>query len=416
MKARIMTFILFIILFFLIDIYLFQAVLAVSKHWSPLWKNIIRYGFWVPTVFSVMAVLWWVFGNLNQTGGNTRSFILTGLFAIYFSKIFGILILFIDDIQRGIKLAAQFLYRGESTGLPGRPIPRSEFLTKAALVATSIPFGAMAYGVISGAHDYRIRRVTVKLPNLPKSFDGMRIGQLSDIHSGSFFNKTAVKGGVEMMLNEKPDVIFFTGDLVNNAAWEVKDYIDIFGKLKAPLGVFSVTGNHDYGDYESWESVEAKRNNFRNLVQAHKEMKFDILMNEHRFITQQGEKIAIIGNENWGAGRFSKYGKLDQAYQGTDDASVKLLLSHDPSHWDAQVRPGYSDIDIMFSGHTHGFQFGVEIGGIKWSPSQYVYKQWAGLYQEGKQYLYVNRGFGYLGYPGRIGMPPELTIMELKRA
>jgi Predicted phosphohydrolases len=225
-----------------------------------------------------------------------------------------------------------------------------------------------------------------------------------------------VKGGVEMMMSEKPDLIFFTGDLVNNESSEVKEYISVFDKLKAPLGVFSVTGNHDYGDYRSWATREIKAQNFKDLMEAHRLLGFQLLMNEHQIIEQGGEKLAVIGIENWGAGRFSKYGKLDLAHRGTDEAAVKLLLSHDPSHWDAQVRQNYQDIDIAFAGHTHGFQFGVEIGGVKWSPSQYAYKQWAGLYQTGQQYLYVNRGFGYLGYPGRIGMPPELTILELKRA
>jgi predicted MPP superfamily phosphohydrolase len=225
-----------------------------------------------------------------------------------------------------------------------------------------------------------------------------------------------VKGGVEMMMNEKPDLIFFTGDLVNDHAEEVRDYVPIFGKLKAPLGVYSITGNHDYGDYAGLRG-KAWEDNLRDLQIAHREMGYDILMNENRFIKQGGDKIAILGIENWGAGpRWTKYGKMDKAYRGTEDAAVKLLLSHDPSHWDAQVRPTYSDVDMMFAGHTHGFQFGVEIGNFKWSPSQYVYKQWAGLYREGSQYLYVNRGFGYLGYPGRIGMPPELTVVELKRA
>ncbi len=300
--------------------------------------------------------------------------------------------------------------------MPGVAIPRSEFLAKTALLAASVPFGAMTYGIISGAHDYRVRRSTIKLPNLPKEFDGIKIAQLSDIHTGSFFNKTAVKGGVEMLMKEKPDVIFFTGDLVNNESSEVKNYVDVFDKLKAPHGVFSVTGNHDYGDYQSWSSQEAKQENFKGLIEAHRMMGFDLLMNEHRFININGEKIAIIGNENWGGGRFAKYGRLDKAYAGTEEAPVKILLSHDPSHWDAQVRPLYPDIDLMLSGHTHGFQFGVEIGNFKWSPSQYAYKQWAGLHQEGSQYLYVNRGYGYLGYPGRIGMPPEITIIELKRA
>lgn len=416
MKLRIMTFLLFIVFFLLVDLYLFQAVTAVSQHWPLVWKKILRYGFWVPTVLCIAALFWWMFADPYRFNTATRNWILTGLFATYFSKVFGILFVIADDLQRGVRWVADFFQKGAGDTLPGKAIPRSDFLTKAALIATTIPFGTMAYGILSGAHDYRIRRVKVALPNLPKTFDGIRIGQVSDIHAGSFFNKTAVKGGVEMMMKEKPDLIFFTGDLVNNQASEVSDYIGIFEKLKAPLGVFSVTGNHDYGDYHNWTSQAAKRRNFRDLMEAHQRMGYRLLMNEHQLLEQGGEKVAILGNENWGGRGFSQYGKLQQAYQGTQEAQVKILLSHDPSHWDAQVRPSYSDIDLMFSGHTHGFQFGVEVGDFKWSPSQYAYKQWSGLYQEGSQYLYVNRGFGYLGYPGRIGMPPELTILELKRA
>lgn len=415
MKFRIMIFVVFSILFFLIDLYVFQAVIMVSKNFSSGWRGVFRYGFWIPTLISLLALLWWALADPYKYGASVRSWMITGLAALYISKIFGVLVVFIDDIQRGVKWVANFFSKDISSELPGKSIPRSEFLSKAALVASSIPFGAMAYGIISGAHDYRVRRVTVKLPNLPKSFDGLTIGHLSDIHSGSFYNKIAVKGGVEMMVKETPDIIFFTGDLVNNQTNEVKDYVDIFSKLKAPLGVYSVTGNHDYGDYHQWDTAALKRKNFQDLIQAHKVMGYDILMNEHRFIEQGGEKIAILGIENWGAGRFSKYGKLDSAHAGTADAAVKLLLSHDPSHWDAQVRPLYPDIDVAFAGHTHGFQFGIEIGSVKWSPSQYIYKQWAGHYKEGNQHLYVNRGFGFLGYPGRVGMPPELTIMELKR-
>jgi uncharacterized protein len=416
MRIRIMALIFFTLAFLIIDYYFFQAIVNVSKNWSDVPKAVFRYGFWFPTLFSVGVLIWWTFADPYSINTTARNLLLTSLFAIYFSKIFGILLLFVDDIQRGVKWIAHFFYSGEPGGLPGKAIPRSEFLSKAALIASSVPLGAMAYGVISGAHDYRVRRVTVKLPNLPKSFDGIRIGQISDIHSGSFFNKKAVIGGVEMFLREKPDVIFFTGDLVNNETTEVNEYINVFDKIQAPLGVFSITGNHDYGDYNPKSKDPVwDRNNFRGLIDAHKQMKYDLLLNEHRFIAIGGEKIAIIGNENWGAGRFSKYGKLNQAYKGTEEAAVKLLLSHDPSHWDAQVRPEFPDIDMTFSGHTHGFQFGVEIGNFKWSPSQYVYKQWSGLYQEGSQYLYVNRGFGYLGYPGRIGMPPELTIIELRR-
>lgn len=416
MQARIMAFLFTAILFLAIDYYVFQGVLSASQNWSPLYKNGLRYAFWIPSILCLLGLLWWAFDNPYAYSANFRNWVITGLFTVYFSKIFAVLFLFTDDLRRGVSWLVSQFSKSHAANLPGEVIPRSEFLSKAALVAATVPFGTLAYGVISGAYDYRVRRVTVNLPNLPKAFDGLRIGQVSDIHSGSFYNKTAVKGGVEMMLKEKPDVIFFTGDLVNNESTEVRDYIEVFEKLKAPLGVYSVTGNHDYGDYRSWESPEAKQRNFRDLMTAHKELKFDLLMNEHRFLEAGGEKIAIIGNENWGAGRFSKYGKLDLAHAGTDEAAVKLLLSHDPSHWDAQVRPQFPDIDMMFAGHTHGFQFGVEIGKFKWSPSQYIYKQWADLYQEGEQYLYVNRGFGFLGYPGRVGIPPELTIVELKRA
>jgi len=411
-----MTLLLFTIIFLLIDYYVFQGIIVVTQKWSEGWKSAARYAFWVPTAIGILSLFWWTFGDPYKYGPGFRNWIITGLVAMYFSKLFAVVILFVDDLQRGARWFANLFSNEPSGDLPGQSIPRSEFLAKTALIAASIPFGTMAYGIISGAHDYRLRRLTVKLPNLPKAFDGIKIAQLSDIHSGSFFNKTAVKGGVEMMMKEKPDVILFTGDLVNNEASEVRDYIDVFNKLKAPHGVFSITGNHDYGDYHRWPSQQAKQQNFKDLMEAHRLLGYDLLMNEHRFLEINGEKVAVIGIENWGGGRFAKYGELDKAYAGTEEAPVKLLLSHDPSHWDAQVRPLYPDIDLMFSGHTHGFQFGVELGGFKWSPSQYAYKQWAGLHQEGSQYLYVNRGFGYLGYPGRIGMPPELTIMELKRA
>jgi predicted MPP superfamily phosphohydrolase len=409
-----MTFFFFTIFFLIVDAYIFQAVVNVSKDWSPLWKNVARYGFWVPTILSVGALLWWAFDDPYRYSANFRNWVITGLVATYFSKMFGVVVLFVDDIQRGVRWVFNQFQKNPSN-LPGEAITRSDFLSKTALAITALPMGAFAYGIISGAHDYRIRRVTLNLPNLPKSFDGIRIGQVSDIHSGSFWNKTAVKGGVEMLLKEKTDIIFFTGDLVNNEASEVKEYLPVFEKLKAPLGVYSVTGNHDYGDYKSWNSQAEKQRNFRDVVNANKQMGYDILMNENRILKQGGDQIAIIGIENWGT-KFSKHGKLDEAYRGTDEAAVKLLLSHDPTHWDAQVRPGFKDIDVTFAGHTHGFQFGVEIGNIKWSPVKYVYKQWGGLYKEDNQYIYVNRGFGYIGYPGRVGMPPEITIFELKSA
>jgi predicted MPP superfamily phosphohydrolase len=366
-------------------------------------------------LLAVFALFWWTFGDPYRYSANFRNWVITGIVATYFSKTIGILFLFIDDLQRGIRWAFSLFQKSSPSNSAGEVITRSEFLSKTALIAASVPLGAFAYGIISGAHDYRIRKVVIKLPNLPKAFDGIKFAQLSDIHSGSFWNKAAVKGGVEMVLNEKPDVIFFTGDLVNNESSEIKEYMDVFNKLRAPLGVYSITGNHDYGDYKSWVTREAKQQNFNDLITAHKELGFDLLLNENRFLEQGGEKLAILGIENWGT-RFSKHGELGEAYRGTEEVAVKLLLSHDPTHWDAQVRPMHKDIDVMFAGHTHGAQFGVNIGDFTWTPVQHIYKQWGGLYQEDNQYLYVNRGFGYLGYPGRVGMPPEITIFELKRA
>lgn len=399
---------------FAIDWYVYQGALLAIKGTSNSLRNVVKYGYWSLTVITFSIIIFYNFGNPNWLKGTSRSLIFTGIFINYFSKVFAAIFLFGGDLVRGVKWVVS-LFQNPSPSAGGNTIPRSEFLAKTAMVAGTLPLVAMSWGIFSGAHDYRFRRKTIYLPNLPKSFDGITIGQVSDIHSGSFFNKTAVKGGVEMMMKEKPDLLFFTGDLVNNESSEVEEYINIFDKLKAPLGVYSVTGNHDYGDYKNWSSQAEKQQNFKDLIEAHRLMNYDLLMNENRYIELGGEKIAILGNENWGAGRFAKYGDLSKAHAGTEEAAVKILLSHDPSHWDAQVKPNYKDIDLMFAGHTHGFQFGVELGDFKWSPSQYAYKQWAGLYTEGNQHLYVNRGFGYIGYPGRVGMPPELTIITLRR-
>ena len=404
------------IILFLIDLYVFQAIRFVGQDMSVLWRKVLYFGYWGITAIVLSGYFSYNFLNPDVFPKFFRTFIMVGVFIHYFAKIFAVLILAIDDLVRAGKwVVSLFNKSNEIAASEGAKITRSQFLVKTAIIAGTIPVLAMSFGIISGAHDYRIRRKKISLKNLPSGFDGLRIAQISDVHSGSFFNKTAVKGGIDMLLNEKPDVIFFTGDLVNSETSEVSDYIDVFDKVRAPLGVFSTTGNHDYGDYRSWANPKEKEKNFNDLIEAHRLLGWDLLMNENRFLEIDDEKLAIIGIENWGTGRFPKYGKLDEAYKGVEDAQVKLLLSHDPSHWDAEVRKKYPDIDIMFAGHTHGFQFGVEIGDFKWSPSQYVYKQWAGLYQEDKQYLYVNRGYGFIGYPGRIGIPPEITIIELAK-
>lgn len=404
--------ILITVMLVLLDYYVWQAFTLVMKSWKPNLRQIGKIVFWSVTAISIGVIWLYNFGPASIFKGSSRSLIMTFLFINFISKFFAVFPMIIDDIVRGVKYLIGYT-APDNTELAGDKIPRSEFLSKSALVLGALPLTTMSFGIISGAHDYRVRRKIVYLPHLPKEFDGITIGQLSDIHSGSFFNKTAVQGGVDMFMAEKPDMVFFTGDLVNNETSEIRDYFNIFKQLKAPHGVYSVTGNHDYGDYRNWSSPEAKRRNFQDLVEAHKAMGYDILMNENRYVEVAGERIAVIGVENWGKGRFQKHADLEKATANVE-APVKLMLSHDPSHWDAKIRPEHPDIDITFSGHTHGFQFGVEIGDFQWSPSQYIYKQWAGLYREGEQYIYVNRGFGYLGYPGRIGMPPELTLLTLK--
>jgi predicted MPP superfamily phosphohydrolase len=408
----------FILAFLLIDIYVFQGLKVLVHHFSPNLRRIIYIIYWLITIISITGFLMFNLGNPDKWSKLWRTFIFALVVVNYIPKIFFVVFLLVGDLIRlfqwiGQKISLLFEKRPLSEG---KPIPRSEFLMKAGLIIAAVPFFSMAYGIIFGAHDYRVRRVKVSLKDLPPSFDGLTIAQISDIHSGSFYNKSAVERGVQMVIDQKADVVFFTGDLVNNIASEIDDYIDIFGKIKAPLGVYSTLGNHDYGEYVHWPSPEAKVANVQSLINAHKAMGWDILMNENRILEKNGEKIAILGIENWGGGRWPKYGKLDKAYKGTENIPVKLLLSHDPSHWDLQVRKDYKDINMMFAGHTHGLQFGIEIPGIKWSPSKYFYKQWAGLYKEGEQYLYVNRGFGFIGFPGRVGMPPEITIFELKRA
>lgn len=406
------------VLLVLIDIYIYTSIYRTTLKFRPFVRNFIRIGMWAISAAAITALVWYTMSDPYYKAMSIRQWVITIVVIVYASKLFSILFILIDDIQINIRRLVHFVKKRTSgRKLPGTVITRGEFLDKAAIIAGAIPFASMIGGIISGATDYRVVRKTIYLPALPKAFDGMLVGQISDIHAGTFFNKTAVQGGVEMLMKEKPDVIFFTGDLVNYQTNEIDDYIGIFEKIRAPFGVFSVTGNHDYGNYRPWPDETAKRKNFTDLVAAHLQMGYDLLINEHRFLEYGNEKIAIIGVENWGVGpphRFPKYGKMSEACKGTEDVPVRLLLSHDPSHWDAQIRPQFSNIDVTFSGHTHGFQMGVEIGDVKWSPSQYMYKQWAGLYKEANQYLYVNRGFGCIGYPGRIGMPPELTILELK--
>jgi len=397
------------------DFYFYKAVLSVFKNWKPRTRKIFGIAWWSYSLLLIAGVFAGIFLNLFLT---LRAIILVAFFLTCGSKFVMLPFLLIDDLRR---LVIKTFRRKKAVAvkepLPGNPILRSEFLVKAGLVAAAVPLTSLSWGIISGAYDYQVRRRNLYLPNLPKAFDGLTLGQISDIHSGSFYNKKAVNGGIDMLLGEKPDMIFFTGDLVNDMATEMRDYQDSFTRVKAPLGVYSSLGNHDYGDYHFGKGPSAaKAKNLQDVIKTHELMGWDLLMNEHRRIKVDGEEIGVLGIENWGMGRFPKYGRMDLAVKDTDDLPVKLLLSHDPSHWRNQVLTEYPQIDAMFSGHTHGMQFGVRTENMQWSPVQYIYKEWAGLYQENRQQLYVNVGYGFLGYPGRVGILPEITIFTLKRA
>lgn len=397
---------------FILDVYYFRA----SKAWfnrhstsTILWFN--RF-FWGLSAITLLIILLPLFVELDRKMG---AYLVAAVFTNLLCKILGTLVFLFDDIRRGLTRLVRRLSPPQQAA-EGQGISRSEFLTKTGLFVSSIPAITMSYGIISGAHDYTVFRETLHLKKLPKAFDGIQIAQISDIHTGSFYNKVAVQGGVDMLLGEKPDMIFFTGDLVNAYSKEMEDYIPIFSQLRAPLGVYSVLGNHDYSDYGDFSSESDRSSNSSKIRDGHLQMGWDLLTNEHRIVEVDGEKLAVLGSENWGAGRFSKYGDLAKTYGGLEKEIPKLLLSHDPTHWDAQVKKMYPDIDLQLAGHTHGAQFGVEWGDFRWSPAQYIYDQWAGLYKDGEQFLYVNRGYGYIGIPSRMGIPPEITIITLKSA
>ncbi|MDA9648479.1 metallophosphoesterase [Flavobacteriaceae bacterium] len=294
---------------------------------------------------------------------------------------------------------------------------RRKLISQIAIGLASIPFASLLYGMFRGKYNFKVLSYKLEYDDLPEAFEGFKIAQISDIHSGSFDNPKKVQYGVDLVNAQDADVVFFTGDLVNNRAEEILPWIQTFKKINAKHGVYSILGNHDYGDYSSWESPEAKKKNMEDLKKAQKKMGWDLLLNESRFIEKQGQRIAILGVENWGSGGFKKAGDLNKALSNVAAEDFKILMSHDPSHWEAEVIPHPFNIHLTLSGHTHGMQFGIEIPGwVKWSPIKWRYKQWAGIYEKLNQRLNVNRGFGYLAYPGRVGIWPEVTVITLNRA
>jgi len=389
--------------------YSYQALkTAISNRW-------ILYGYVFFTVIIVGNLLFYTLILERNTTNEPRLMYAIGFFlSLLIFQLLVSVILLAEDVFRIPQALYSFLKRvpEQTQFIPSR----RKIISQIALGLASIPFASLLYGMYRGKYNYKVLSYNLEFEDLPDAFDGFKITQISDIHSGSFDNQTKVQYGVDLVNQQKSDLVLFTGDLVNNRADEIKPWIKIFNKIKAEFGVFSILGNHDYGDYMRWESPAAKRKNMEDLYDAHNEMGWDLLLNESRFIEKDGERLAIIGVENWGSG-FKKAGDLNKALNKVSEKDFKILLTHDPSHWEAQVIPHPFKIHLTLSGHTHGMQFGIEIPGvIKWSPAKWRYKQWAGIYSEKNQYLNVNRGFGYLAYPGRVGMWPEVSVITLSKS
>ena len=406
-------FILLIIFLIGVDAYSFQWLRQISTSLSPIWKTAVSILFWLGTLITVLLFLLTLLGVNEKIPHGLLTYLRAYAFISYFAKFLSIPILLLDDLRR----SAGYWIKAINPNYEYNP-SRSKFLSTMGAVIAGIPFVTLFYGMARNAYRYKIHKIKVPVKNLPQEFEGLRIVQISDIHSGTFTAKTPIMKSIAMINELKPDLLFFTGDLVNYAANEVIPYKDIFSQMKGKYGTYSIFGNHDYGDYFEWDSAEKKHQNLEDLKGHHADIGWKLMLNQHEVIQINGKELCIIGVENFSASRrFSKYGNLAKAYAGSPENTVKLLLSHDPSHWNYEVTKEYKDIALTCSGHTHGFQFGIEIPGyFRWSPSQYVYKEWAGLYQNGDQNLYVNRGFGFLGYPGRVGILPEITLLELTSA
>ena len=397
----------------LADLYFFQALKTITSN------RLVWWTFWIyDGVLASMLVYYFITGNLIL---NTPKGIFLGLTLLsVVPKLIVVPILLLEDVTRIIHLFFNWIITlFQSSSIKQEHlhlVSRKKFISQIAIGIAAIPFFGLLIGMIKGKYEYRVHRVNLKFKDLPDAFNGFTITQLSDIHSGSFDSVNDVERGVALANQQKSDLLLFTGDLVNSDAGEMDQWLETFSKLTAPFGKYSILGNHDYGDYKTWESKEAKEHNLQRLKEIHGLIGFRLMLNESLQIEKAEEHISLIGVENWGKGRFQKYGDLNKAIAEVNDKDFKILMSHDPSHWEAETLHHPKQVHLTLAGHTHGMQFGIEIPGFKWSPIKYLYPQWAGIYNEKERYIYVNRGFGFLAYPGRFGILPEITVITLEKA
>ena len=400
--------ILFLILF-VVEVYVYQALRTLVKAKSILVSYQI-----ISALFLVFIV--YSFTQFDRSVGQTSQSMRTMglLLLIYIPKIILTLVLFGEDIFRvGFGSVNHFAKFNDSVDFLAS---RRKFISQIGLGIAAVPFLSLIYGVTTGKYNYKVIKQRIFFPDLPDAFDGLTITHISDVHSGSFDNPDKINYAIDLINEQNSDLILFTGDIVNTDAKEMHPWIDTFKRIKEhKYGKFSVLGNHDYGEYVTWPSEAAKEKNFQDIKDLHRQIDFKLMLNEHAFIENGTDKIALVGVENWGL-KFKKVGDLQKASNGLSKDDFKILMSHDPSHWDAEINTHEKNFHLTLSGHTHGLQFGIEIPGIiKWSPIQYVYKQWAGLYENLGRYVYVNRGFGFHAYSGRVGIMPEITVIELKK-
>ncbi|MCH2218018.1 MAG: metallophosphoesterase [Flavobacteriales bacterium] len=399
--------VIFLILVLLLEYYAFQAVKTTAK------SSIVKWAWIIVNTGIYGYLLYILFFSSNAVGQTASTQMATGVFLTFFiPKIVIFTLLFGEDIVRVLTKLISLVSQGPSTPIAGR----RKFLSQLALGLAAIPFTSFIYGIIKGRYNYKVLKYQLAFKDLPEAFDGFTLTQISDIHSGSFTNKEKIQYGVDMINEQKSDVILFTGDIVNYKASEMDPWLEVFRQLNAPMGIYSILGNHDYGEYIRGASKDEKAKELQAVKEIHPKIGFDLLCNEHRYIEKDGQRIALIGVENWGK-KFKQAGDLKKASKGVDRKEFKILMSHDPSHWDIEVKENEFNYHLTLSGHTHGLQFGIEIPGfLKFSPVSFMYKYWAGLYKEFGRYINVNRGFGYHVYPGRVGIWPEITVIELKKA
>jgi predicted MPP superfamily phosphohydrolase len=398
----------------LLDWYVFQGIRVLTESLSSSARMLVHGIYWgVNIIMPVVVVMGFIsYGRTHQMAPWQSWFF--GIFiTILITKLVFLIVMFGQDIYRLIAGGVNRI--ADSPNESGNYIPsRRKFVSQLAIGIAAIPFTSFIYGMVKGKYEYKVHKHTLYFPDLPAAFDGFKIVQISDVHSGSFDDAQAVSKGVDMIKAQQGDVFVFTGDLVNNDAKEFEPWVEMFGSIKAPHGQYSILGNHDYGDYVSWPSPEAKIANLNHLKKLHADTGFRLMLDEHIPLEKNGEKIYLMGIENWGLG-FGERGDLHKAISQVPHDAFKVLLSHDPSHWDAQAKNHEKHIHLTLAGHTHGMQMGVEIPGFKWSPVKYRYPKWAGVYEEAGRYINVNRGFGFIGFSGRVGIWPEISVIELKR-